>query len=721
MNVGRSLGLALLLSLTVYVPRLPGVEADEGMWLLNDFPRERVQKKYGFVPSDEWLKHVQLSSVRLVAGCSGAFVSDRGLVLTNHHCVADCIGELSSQQRDLNRNGFYAATQAQERRCTGSELNQLIDITDVTDKIQGATAGVPEQRFGSALNAAISRIEKTCADGGALRCDVVSLYHGGRYHLYKYKRFTDVRMVFAPELAASRFGGDPDNFSYPRYALDVTFLRVYENNQPLKTPHFLRVNTRGPVEGELIFAAGHPGATQRLLTVTQLEFLRDVHYPEQLLYLAELRGRLTQWARANPEQRRQAADPMYEVENNLKAMGGEFSMLRSRDFFTAKRAAEEALRARVAQKPEWQQRFGQAWDVLAKVQLEHRKIYRLLQLLEKGQGFNSGLFNLARTLVRAADERQKPSEQRLKEFRDSALPSLTQQINQRAPHYQQLEELKLSFSLTKLREALGADHPIVKRIFGQYSPEEIAHNLITNTRIGDAAVRKQLWDGGAQAVAASTDPMIRFARSVDPDARAIRKRFEDEVESVENLKTELVAQALFAVQGTSVYPDATFSLRLTYGMVKGYRDAFGEIPAMTRLRGAYERHTGRDPFILPQTWVQAKSRIQLDTPFNFVSTLDIIGGNSGSPAINKDAELVGVVFDGNLQSLGCAFIYDDSTGSNRAVSVHSGGLVESLRAVYNATALVNEMVPPAPKPGPAQAPTTVGGASGGGPAGVSPK
>ncbi|MFO0577624.1 MAG: S46 family peptidase [Polyangia bacterium] len=662
------------------------------MWLLTDFPRERVQKKYGFVPSEAWLKHVQLSSVRIAAGCSGALVSDRGLVVTNHHCVPDCIGEQSSLQRDLNRTGFLAPTMAQEARCSGTEINQLVEITDVTDQIQAAIAGAPEQQFSASLNAAISRIEKACADSTKLRCDVVSLYHGGRYHLYKYKRYDDVRLVFAPELNASRFGGDPDNFSYPRYALDVTFLRIYENGQPLKSTEHFTVNPRGPSEGELVFAAGHPGATQRLLTVAQLEFLRDVHYPEQLLYLSELRGRVTQWSRQSPEQHRQAADPLYEIENMLKAMGGEYSMLRSRDFFIAKRASEEALRSRVSQKPELQRKYGAAWDTLAKVQDEHRKIYRLYQLIEKGQAFNSNLFNEARTLLRGGDERLKPSEQRLKEFRDSALPSLAQQVEQRTPLYPMLEELKLSFGLTKLREVLGSDHPLVKRLFGQYSPEEIAHNLIANTRLGDAAVRKQLWAGGAKAVAASSDPMIKFARAVDADARAVRKRFEDEIESIETRATELVAQALFAVQGTSIYPDATFSLRLTYGTVKGYRDAFGEVPAMTKLRGAFERHTGREPFVLPQSWLLAKQRLKLDTPLNFVSTLDIIGGNSGSPALNKDGEVIGVLFDGNVQSLGCAFLYDDT--ANRAVAVHTGGLLEALRTIYGATALANELAPP---------------------------
>lgn len=669
---------------------LGAARADEGMWTLSDFPRERLQKKYGIAPSDEWLRHIQLSSLRVSGGCSGSFVSPQGLMMTNHHCSIGCLEELSGPQRDLLKNGYLASERGSELRCTTMELSQLQEIEDVTARIAGASRGLTDHEFGRAVKAEMSRIEKACADSTQLRCEVVTLYHGGKYHLYKYKRYTDVRLVFAPEVQIAQFGGDPDNFNFPRYALDVTFFRVYEHDKPVQTQHYLPFSARGVADGDLVFAAGHPGTTQRLLTVAQLEFLRDVQLPERLLYLAELRGQLTQFGKRGPEQKRMAAELLYFLENSFKALSGQQQALLDRDFIAAKRAAEQALRSQVAKNPEWQKLYGGAWDALAKAEDEARKGWVSYSLLERGRGFQSDLFGYARTLLRASVERKKPNEERLREFRESAIPVLTSHLFSRQPVYPQLEELTLAFSLTKLREALGPDHPLIKKLFGQYSPEEIAHNLVSASHLADSAVRKQLWDGGAAAIAASGDPMLKFARAVDDDARAVRKQFEDSAESAIDKNAELVAKALFAVQGTTIYPDATFSLRLTYGQVRGFKDPWRDVPAMTFLRGAFERHTGREPFILPQSWLNAKGRLKLDTPFNFASTLDIIGGNSGSPALNQQGQVVGVVFDGNLHSLGGAYYFDDT--HNRALTVHSAGILEALRVIYNAGTLAKELM-----------------------------
>lgn len=678
------MGCALLLSLYASQAR-----SDEGMWTLTEFPRERILRKYGFHASDEWLKKVQLASLRLADGCSGAFVSDQGLVLSNHHCISECIVEQSSQARDLHRMGYYAATPASELKCSSMELNQLLEIEDVTAKLQAATSGLPDAEFGSALRREISNIETACASSTKLRCDVVSLYHGGKYHLYKYKRYSDVRLVFLPETGTARFGGDPDNFNYPRYSLDVSFLRVYENGQPLKTTSYFPVSPIGVAPGDLVFSTGNPGTTQRLMTVSQLEFVRDVSNPELLLYLAELRGHLLEFARLGPEQKRISTESLYDVENWYKSLLGQQETLINRNFLLAKRSSEEALRAQVSQNPDWQKRFGGAWDALARSQDELRKIYKEHALLEVGRAFHSTLFHYARQLVRSAEERQRPSDQRLGEYRDSALQSMTHTLLAHSTLYPQLEILQLSYSLRKLREALGPNHPFIKETFGPYSPEEIARNLVSGSRLADASVRKALWDGGSKAVAASTDPMIRFARAVDGQSRLIRKLYQDNVESVVKKNSELVAQALFAVQGTSVYPDATFSLRVTYGTVRGYKDLGQELQPITLLSGAFDRHTGREPFVLPGSWLSAKGRVKASTPLNFVSTLDIIGGNSGSPVLNRDAQVVGVVFDGNVQSLGGAFFYDDT--ANRAVSVHSAGLLEVLKGIYNAQPLVKEL------------------------------
>ncbi len=665
------------------------VLADEGMWTLTDLPRARLQQKYGFSPSEQWVRHAQLSSLRVGGGCSASFVSPQGLMMTNHHCAMGCFEELSNPQRDLLKNGFLASDRGSELRCTTMELSQLLSVEDVTARIADATRGLQDQQFGRALKAEMSRIEKSCADTTKLRCEVVTLYHGGQYHLYRYKRYTDVRLVFAPEAQSAQFGGDPDNFNFPRYALDVTFFRVYERDKPVQPTDYLQFSPKGVSAGELVFAAGHPGSTQRLLTVAQLEFLRDVQRPDRLLYLAELRGQLTQFSRRGPEQKRMAAELLYFVENSFKALSGEQQALLDRDFIAGKRAAEQALRTQVAKNPEWQKQYGGAWDALAKAQQDGRKYFTTYSLLEKGRGFESELFTYARTLVRGAVERKKPNEDRLREFRESALPSLTNRLFGHQVQYPQLEELTFTYSLTKLREALGPDHPLVKKIFGQYSPEEIAHNLVSNSHLGESAVRKQLWEGGAAAIASSADPMIKFARAVDDDARAIRKQYEDEVESVVDKNAELVAKALFTVQGTTIYPDATFSLRLTFGQVRGFKDSWREVPAVTTLRGAFERHTGREPFVLPQSWLNAKGRLKLDTPLNFASTLDIIGGNSGSPALNQSGQVVGVVFDGNLHSLGGAYYFDDDV--NRAITVHSAGILEALRVIYNAITLAKEL------------------------------
>jgi len=678
------LGSALLL-----LSGAPLGHADEGMWTLTDFPRERIQRKYDFHASDEWLRKVQLASLRLANGCSGAFVSEQGLVMSNHHCVSDCIVEQSSAQRDLNKNAYYAATLASELKCSSLEFNQLTDIEDVTTKLQAVTRGLSDAEFGVALRREIARLETACATGNKLRCEVVTLYHGGKYHLYKYRRFSDVRLVFLPETSTARFGGDPDNFNYPRYSLDVSFVRVYENGQPLKTPSYFPVNPVGVTPGELVFATGNPGTTQRLMTVSQLEFLRDVANPEILLYLAELRGHMLEFAKLGPEQRRIVTEPLYGVENWYKSLLGQQETLTSRNFLSAKRSSEEALRSQVAQNPDWQKRFGGAWDALARSQDELRKIYKEHTLLEVGRAFNSTLFQSARLLVRGAEELPKPSDQRLSEFRDSALPSLSHELLARSTVYPQLEILQLAYSLGKLREALGPNHPFVKETFGPYSPEEIARNLIMGSRLSDTAVRRALWDGGAKAVAASQDPMLRFAKAVDAQSRMIRRQYQDSVESAVKKNSELVAQALFAVQGTSVYPDATFSLRVTYGTVRGYKEGGTELSPITLLGGAFEHHTGREPFVLPSSWLAAKSRLKAATPLNFVSTLDIIGGNSGSPVLNRDAQVVGLIFDGNLASLGGTFFYDDT--ANRAVAVHTSGLFEALRGIYGALPLVKEL------------------------------
>ncbi|WP_242346286.1 S46 family peptidase [Anaeromyxobacter terrae] len=665
--------------------------ADEGMWTYDAFPSDKVEKKYGFRPSDAWLENARLSSARLAGGCSASFVSEDGLVMTNHHCAHECIEQLSTAQKDFVKSGFYAKTQADEVKCPTVEVNQLVQISDVTQRVRAATKGLEGEAYHKALQGEMARIEKECQTSADLRCDVVTLYQGGVYDLYKYRRFQDVRLVFAPEFAIAFFGGDPDNFMFPRYDLDVSFLRVYQGGKPAKMKNHFRWSQKGAEAGELTFVSGHPGGTDRALTVAQLETQRDVVLPDRLQQLAELRGLLTGFQLLGPEQKRISNAHLFYVENGYKALRGRLLSLQDRAFFRSLAANEEALKAQLAKDPRGKDALP-AFDAIAKAQdrvLQLRDEYNSLE----GGFRNSTLFAIARDLVRGAVERPKPNPDRLREFRDSNLPALTQELFSEAPIYPEFETLLLGHSLSKIRERLGPDHPVVKKLLGKESPQEVAKRVVETTKLRDVAVRKQLWEGGEAAVKAANDPLLALAAAVDPDARAVRKAFEDEVESVVQKNHERIAEARFAVQGRTTYPDATFTLRLSYGAVEGWMEKGKKVEPFTTFAGAYERNTGRDPFALPESWLATKDRLNLQTRFDFVTSNDIIGGNSGSPVINKNAEIVGLVFDGNIQSLGGDYGFDPAV--NRTVAVHSDALIEALTKIYGADRVVQELRPPA--------------------------
>jgi hypothetical protein len=503
--------------------------------------------------------------------------------------------------------------------------------------------------------------------------------------------YRDVRLVFFPGYDIAFFGGDPDNFNFPRFDFDVSFLRAYEDGKPVKTPDHLSWSEAGPKEGDLVFMSGNPGSTQRLLTVSELEFLRDEQMPRVLLRQSERRGMLNQFATIGPEEKRISEDAIMGVENSFKALFGRYQTLLDKNFFAAKEKAEHEMRARLAADPKKQEQYGAAWDAIAKAQAVYRRIYVRYTMVEAGSGFSSEPFRIARTLVRGAAERPKPNADRFREFRDSALPSVEQRLFSKAPIYPELEQVNLAWSLTKLREDLGTDDPLVKKVLGKESPESLAKSLVTGTKLADVELRKKLWEGGQKAIDASDDPMIKLALLVDPDARALRKTYEDEVEAVEKKNSELIARALFEEQKTSVYPDATFTLRLTYGTVKGWDENGTMVAPFTKLAGLYDRATGQEPYALPKIWLDAKAKVKLDTPMNFTTDNDIIGGNSGSPVVNAKGELVGIVFDGNIHSLGGAFWFDDRL--NRAIAVHSSAILEGLKVVYGADLLVKELKP----------------------------
>ena len=673
--------------------------ADEGMWTYNNFPSAAVGKAYGSAPDQAWLDHLRLSSVRIAGGCSASVVSAQGLVMTNHHCARSCIENVSGlTHKDYNRDGFLAKSEADEPRCPGMELNQLAEITDVTQRVQAATKDVAPDAFNDVQRAAIAAIEKDCATSDDFRCEVISLYRGGRYDLYKYRRFQDIRLVFAPEDRIAFFGGDPDNFMFPRYDLDVSMIRIYKDGKPLQDAEHLSWSDGKLKDGDLTFVSGNPGGTSRGLTVAQLDDDRDSRLPQTLLVLAEMRGFITQYQERGKEEKRQSNDLLFGVENSLKALKGEHAALADKTFYAQLVANENALRERVMQDPALAQPYGGAWDAIAAVVRKQQAMRKEFSALERG-GRGSELYSLARNLVRYGDEVVKPNGERLREFGDSRLPQVRQQILAKHPIYDEFEIAMLTFQLTKMREELGPDHPVVKRVFGKRSPAQIAAAAVKGSRLKDLVTdahgnavggyRKQLFDGGKAAIAASTDPMIELARAIDPDARAIRKKVETEVDGPLKRQQELLAKARFAVYGDSTYPDATFTLRLSYGTVKGWVEGGKPVAPFTTLAGAFERHTGADPFALPDSWLKAKSRLDLSTPLNFVTTNDIIGGNSGSPLVNRKGEVAGLVFDGNIESLGGEYGFDATV--NRTVAVDSAALLEAMDKIYGAGRLVKEL------------------------------
>ncbi len=667
--------------------------ADEGMWLYNEAPKDKIGAKYGFELTQQWLDHVRLSSVRFNNGGSGSFVSADGLTFTNHHVGAGCVQQLSTEGHDYIRTGYYAKTQAEEAKCPNLELNQLVGIEDVTDKInEGVKPGMSAADAGQAQRAAMSQVEKDCSTTTGLRCDVVIFYSGQVYNLYKYKKYTDVRLVFAPEFDIAFFGGDPDNFTYPRYDLDITFFRVYENGKPAHLDNYLQWSRTGVKDGDLIFVSGHPGNTGRLLTMAQLAFLRDTQYPAALKLYARRIALLEDFSKQSEENARIAKENIFGLQNSQKAITGYQSGLLDKTIMDKKAADEAKLRAAFKADPK---NFGAVdpWEEIAQAIKVQESIYPNLTYLERMRGFSSHLAQIARTLVRAAEEKPKPNQDRMREFRDSALPSLEQHLFSTEPIYRNLDLVLLTDSLSEMQDALGKDNPGVQKVLQGKTLADAAKDMITNTKLDDVAVRKQLYAGGQVAIDASTDPLIVAMRAIDPSARAARKQFEDKVDSVMRRDGTIVAKARFAQSGFTQPPDATFTLRLSYGAVKGYQENGKAIPFDTNIGEAYEHaaeHNSRPPYNLPESWMKSKQSLDLKTPLNFVSTADIIGGNSGSPTVNKKGEVVGIIFDGNIQSLPWNFAYSDVQG--RAVSVDSRGIQEALRKVYGATALADELM-----------------------------
>ncbi len=680
------LAFPLLLSAVVLA------RADEGMWLFTQPPRKQLQEKYGFDATDSWLEHLQKSAVRFNSGGSGSFVSADGLVMTNHHVGADCLHKLSSEDKDLVKTGFHARKREEEIKCVDLELNVLMEIEDVTERVNAAVKpGMDPAAAQLARRAIRNTIEKESLDKTELRSDVVTLFQGGRYHLYRYKKYTDVRLVFAPEKDIAFFGGDPDNFEYPRYDLDICFFRVYEDGKPVKVDNYLRWSKAGATDEELVFVAGHPGRTDRLNTVAHLEFLRDRIFPRSLNALRRREVLLETYSDRGLENARRAQDELFSYQNSRKARLGGLAGLQDPAIMEAKRHSERALRLAVNNDPKLRD-TRPAWDEVSTALATWGQILSDYDLYERGTAFNSELFVIARMLVRLSEESTKANSERLREYAEAGIDSLKLQLFSEAPIFPDLETVKLTDSLSYLMEQAGAENPFVKQVLADMSPAARAAQLISGTKLASVEVRQKLAAGDHSLVERSEDPMIVLARIVDGPARKVRKTYDDKVEEPLRQAYAKIAKARFLLEGDTTYPDATFTLRLAYGQVKGYEELGMKLPAWTTVGGAYvhaEKHGSQPPFELPASWTKAKSKLNLETPFNFVSTADIIGGNSGSPVVNRAGELVGIIFDGNLESLVLDFVYSDKQA--RAISVHSSVIIEALRKVYGAGGLADEL------------------------------
>jgi Peptidase S46 len=682
--VNRQYRVAVLLS--IFVPTISA--AHEGMWTYDNPPVAQLKQRYHFTPTPEWLEHLRLSSVRYGSGGSGSFVSPNGLSMTNHHVALGCIQKISTESNNYVKNGFSARIQAEEKPCPDLELNVLTSFEEVTQRVQASVAtGASDKDARDARKAAIAQIEKQCVDATKSRCDIVPLYQDSEYWLYRYKKYTDVRLVFAPEQDIAFFGGDPDNFVFPRYDLDVSFFRAYENGKPAQTPQYLKWSANGAQENDLAFVSGHPGGTSRLYTTAQLRSDRDVQMPLIIDNLKRRIALLKKYSATSPEAARRATDRLFGAENGLKVFSGQYDALNNAKVMAKKEAEEKSFRDRAQQNAALVKELGDPWQVIADVT---KKEDANVQAFFFNDNFRRGssMLSIAKQIVELTAETQKPNEKRLEEYRESQLESLRFRLFSAAPIYKDMETVILADQMVESMEKLPQDHAITK-VLRVAKP---AAEIVAGSKLDNVEERKRLVAGGVTAVMESTDPMIVLARSLDPAMRDIRKFSDDEIKAVKTAAGEKIGNARFKLDGKAVAPDATFTLRLAYGVVKGYPAHQTLMPWKTTFYGLYERSAAfdnKEPFMLPKSWQEKRTALDLSTPYNFVLTNDIIGGNSGSPVVNKAGEVIGLIFDGNIESLGADYFFDDETG--RAIAVHSRAITEALEKVYDMGALAAEL------------------------------
>ena len=680
---------ALILLFTFFTSSIMVARADEGMWIFGNPPLKQLKERYNFSPDQQWLDHARLSAVRFNNG-SGAFVSANGLAITNHHIVRSTLAKLSTAERDILKTGFYAPTYADELKCPDLELNVLVGMENVTEKISQAAKQASDAKGAEELRKAeVAKIEKESLEKTKLKSTVISLFEGGEYWLYQYKKYTDVRMVFAPEAQAAEFGGDYDNFTYPRYALDFSFVRVYENDKPAKIDHYFRWSTSGPKDNELIFVIGNPGSTDRLRTIAQIKYQRDISNPLALKSFTRQRDRLVEYSALGQEQERRASDTISGLNNTLKRLNGQQEGLLTNKLMQQKIQEEQDLREKVNANPELKQLYGSAWDEMAGA---YEKLAPMSKRIFYSSLSNSQLARLALTISQYVIEVKKPNGQRLPAFRDSNLESLKYQLLSPAPIYSDLEEVLLSNRLQEILEELGQDDPFIKATLNGRSPKDVAQQLISQTKLSDVNFRKSLLEGDLANLEKSGDPLLEVALKIDPIIRELDKFARENFDGVRVAAGEKVAKARFAVYGRSIAPDANFTLRFSYGVVKGHEVGTTLVPYKTTYGGLYDRAASfdnKEPFDLSPKLAASKSAVDLSVPMNFVYTADTIGGNSGSPVINQQGEIVGVNFDSNVHRFVSRYVYTEDRG--RAMAVHSAGMLEAIRKVYNAQALADEL------------------------------
>jgi len=660
--------------------------ANEGLWTFDAVPKAAIQKDYNYRVTDGFLSFLRMSTLRMNVGGSGSFVSQDGLIMTNHHIAHDCVAKLSTKDHDYVAEGFYAPTMKDERKCPDLEVNRLMDIQDVTNDVLGAAKkGMSDADALRAKKSMMSKLEKACADATGMRCDVVTLYHGGKYMLYRYKKYTDIRVVFAPEFPIAFFGGNEENFTFPRYDLDVAFLRAYENNKPVQTGSFLRFSLTGPKKGDLVFVVGNPGRTGRLLTVDQLKMVGRRSYPFILKVLKIKDKILNLYAAKGAEEARRSQEARFYTENGIKAITGFVASLDQKWLWQKKRTAEKKMRAGFA-------KIGHGrnpWKLISKAQKVMRRIYKRYYLLERGYEYFGHLHGMAKGLARYVTETSKPNAKRLRRYRDSNLGSVRMRLMAKLPVYKDYEELGMRTGLEIISSLMGKNSKITKTILQGKSAAKLAHDIIVKTKVGSLDFRKKLIKMSPEQLKSCKDPLIRLVMLEDGFARKALKTYQDKVDGPEKDGMETIARIRFKLYGNTVYPDATFTPRLSFGAVKGYKEAKGFVKPFTKISGLYKKAGKKYPYKLPEKWVKAKKSIDMNTPMNFCSTNDIIGGNSGSPVIDTDGNAVGLIFDGNIYSLGNRFVYREKV--ERAVSVDTAAIIEALKKVYNAPSLVHEL------------------------------